>query len=89
MMLISTPELTEEGAKDLNTKIEELVKSLKGEVSKLDFWGKRKFAYEIKNMTEGYYSVFNFKLDPENMLKFKNKLKLTSGVVRYLIIMQS
>ena len=38
--------------KDLRSRIDEVAT-----IAEVDFWGRRRFAYEIANKTEGYYSV--------------------------------
>ena len=38
--------------KDLRSRIEEVAT-----IADVDFWGRRRFAYEIDHKTEGYYSV--------------------------------
>jgi small subunit ribosomal protein S6 len=85
IMTIYKADLGEEKAKALSKTLQELIVSLKGEVTEANFWGKRKFAYEIVHKTEGFYDVLNFDLDPANIDQFKTKLNLTEGLTRYLI----
>ena len=85
LMTIGKIDLGEKNAKNLSQTIQDLITSLGGVVEKSDFWGKRKFAYEIKGKTEGYYTVVQYQLDPKSIKEFKSKLNLTQGLVRYLI----
>ena len=85
IMTIYKLELGEQGAKDLSSKVQEAITATGGEVTATNFWGKRKFAYEIKHDTEGFYDVVNFNLEPSNLSKFEGKLKLMNSIVRYLI----
>lgn len=89
MMNIYKLELGEQGAKELSGKAHEMIESNGGKITASNFWGKRKFAYEIKGQREGFYDVINFELEPSKFKKFESKLKLTSGVLRYLITAQS
>jgi small subunit ribosomal protein S6 len=89
IMAIYKAELGEQGAKSLSDKVKSLIESLNGKVSKNDYWGKRKFAYEIKHQTEGYYDVMSFEMDSAEMAKFKTKLNQLTEVVRYLITAKS
>ena len=50
-----------------------------------NFWGKRKFAYEIKHDKEGFYDVMQFQFTPEKIQDLKTKMGLMTGVVRYLV----
>ena len=85
LMTIIKIELGEEKAKEVSKKIQELISSLSGKVIKVDFWGKRKLAYEVKHNTEGYYDVINFELSTDKVSKLKTKLNLMQEVLRYLI----
>jgi small subunit ribosomal protein S6 len=89
IMSIASVDLGDSGAKDFSKKVVDLINSLEGKVLKNDYWGKRKFAYEIKHKNEGYYDVTTFEMPVSNLKKFKTKLNLLSGLVRYLITAQS
>ncbi len=89
MMTIYKVDLGDQAAKDLSSKVQEMITSVEGKVSKAQFWGKRRFAYEMKNYQEGYYDVVNFELDPSKISKFKSKLNILNGLLRYLITAQS
>lgn len=89
IMTIYRIDLGEEKAKALSTTIQELITSLGGKVNGTKYWGKRKFSYEIEHNTEGFYDVINFELETKNISKFKSKLNLTEGLVRYLITAKS
>ncbi len=85
IMTVSGLGLGEDGARDVSNKVKDLISASKGKVLDSDFWGKRTFSYEVNHQKEGYYEVINFDLDPESMAKFKQKLNLINGLVRYLI----
>lgn len=88
-MVIYKAELGEQGAKSLSEKVQSTIKSLAGTVTKTDYWGKRRFAYEIKHQSEGYYDVLEFDLDNSEMAKLKSKLNLLTEIVRYLVTAKS
>ena len=75
----------EDKSKELSKKVQDMISSLEGVVENSNFWGKRKFAYEIKHNTEGFYDVINFEIDPLKIDSLKTKLNLVEGLVRYLI----
>ena len=89
IMTIYKIDLGDQAAKDLSTKTQELITSMEGKVIKSQFWGRRKFAYEIKGKQEGYYDVINFEIDSDKISKLKGKLNLLNGLLRYLISAQS
>jgi small subunit ribosomal protein S6 len=89
LMTIAKSSLTDQGAKDLSTQIQELVKSLDGKITKQDYWGKRKLAYEIAHNTDGYYDVLTVEMEGSALDKFKQKLSLMPELVRYLVTAKS
>ena len=85
MMTISKVALGEEGARELSNSIKDLITSLKGKILNSDFWGKRKFAYEIKHSQEGFYEVLEFEMGKDSIKDLKGKLNLQNDLVRYLV----
>lgn len=58
----------------------------KGQVTKIDRWGRRKLAYEIDRQREGYYVIMEANVDPSGLPEVERNLKLSSAILRYLII---
>jgi small subunit ribosomal protein S6 len=86
LMTIHRPDLAES---DVETKIGELESFLAGseaEVTKRDLWGKRRFAYEIDHLSEGYYTVVSFKAGAEAVAGVDRMLSLADEVVRHKIV---
>ena len=50
----------------------------------VDEWGKRRLAYPINYITEGYYVLVSFKSEPTFPLEFERVLGITEGVIRYM-----
>jgi small subunit ribosomal protein S6 len=67
-------------------KIEEVVRSLGGDVSKIDVWGKKHLAYPIQKKNEGIYVLFNFDLEPAQTFELKRVLGLRPNIYRQIII---
>ena len=47
-------------------------------------WGKRRLAYPINYITEGYYVLVNFKSEPEFPRELTRVFGITEGVIRYM-----
>jgi len=47
-------------------------------------WGKRRFAYPINYVTEGYYVLVTFKSEPSFPLELERVFGITEGVLRYM-----
>ena len=50
--------------------------------------GKRSLAYKIKNEAAGYYFDASFTINPEELVKLENALKLEDDVIRHLLILK-
>ena len=85
LMTIMKLSLGEDKAREVSNSIKDEISKLKGKIINSDFWGKRKFAYEINRDTEGFYEVVQFEVEPQSVSELKNKLNLQDGLVRYLI----
>ena len=69
----------------------ETVKSIiaeAGEVSDVDIWGMRKFAYPIEKLTEGYYVVMHFTAKPELPKELDRRLRISDNYMRHIIVNQ-
>ena len=47
-------------------------------------WGKRRLAYPINYVTEGYYVLVSYKSEPSFPLELERVLGITEGVLRYM-----
>ncbi|HZD23043.1 MAG TPA: 30S ribosomal protein S6 [Acidimicrobiia bacterium] len=86
LMTIHRPDLTEN---DFETKIGELETYLsdnEAEVTKRDVWGKRRFAYEIDHLSEGYYSVVSFRAGAKTVADVDRMLTFSDEVIRHKIL---
>ena len=50
-----------------------------------DQWGRRKLAYEVQHLREGYYVLTDFQFDPERVPELEGQLRISETVFRYLV----
>lgn len=55
-------------------------------IEDMGLWGRRRLAYPIDHKTEGYYVYIEFKSPPEFSKELQRVARLTSGVLRAIII---
>jgi small subunit ribosomal protein S6 len=84
ILVIVDPRPTDEDVTALLTQIGEQAKSLGIEVDKLDNWGKRRLAYDIRKQREGTYAVFDAKAEPSMVKELERQLRLNENVLRFL-----
>ena len=66
-------------------RIEVAITTDGGTVDSVEDWGKRKLAYEINYLSEGYYVLVKFTSAPEFPAELDRILGITDGVIRSLI----
>ena len=86
IMFILHPSSSDEEITQLVEQMEELVKNFKGEIDSIDRMGKKRLAYQIEKVPEGYYILFNLKGTRECIKEFERRLKVNERVIRYLTV---
>ncbi len=82
---IIDPVLGEEGIPAIVAKFKDLVEA-NGTLGEIEEWGKRRLAYPINKLTEGYYVLMNFESQPDFPAELDRIYKITDGIMRSLII---
>lgn len=86
LVFISDPELTEEELEKVADRAKETVEKQKGDIIRVQQWGKKKLAYKVRKQTQGYYTLINFAAPPEAIPELERILKLDERVLKYLIV---
>lgn len=85
VMFIVKP-LEEEATNAVITKFENLINNNGGQVEKIDRWGKKRLAYVVKDLTEGFYVLVNFTAVPATILELDRIMKITEDILKFMII---
>ncbi|HPZ44320.1 MAG TPA: 30S ribosomal protein S6 [Bacillota bacterium] len=86
VIFILRPDLDEEKNTEVIEKFKTLIESHGGEILKLDKWGKRKLAYEVKKFREGLYVLIQMKAESKVATELDRVFKITDEVLRHMII---
>ena len=87
VLYVLNPNLTEEETQAIVEKFKTLIEQ-NGTVDEMEEWGKRKLAYEINYLTEGYYVLVKFTSGPELPAELDRILGITEGVIRSMITLR-
>jgi len=82
-IFIINPDLSEEDIKGLIEKVSGIIQSLQGEVSKIEEWGKKKLAYEVKKLSKGYFVLLHFMGTSQVLAELERNLRLIDAVLKY------
>jgi small subunit ribosomal protein S6 len=86
VMVIIDAGLEDDAIRAVIDRAVELVKTKGGNPGRVDRWGKRRFAYELKHRLEGYYVLLEVTAEPPAMAELDRMLFLADEVVRHKVI---
>jgi len=84
ILVIIDPRPTDEEVAALLTRLGENLKGLGAEVGKVESWGKRRLAYDLRKQREGTYAVIEALAEPATMKEFERQLRLNEQVLRFM-----
>ncbi len=86
VLYIIKPDVEDEPRAQLIARFADVITNNGGEIEQTDEWGKRKFAYPINYIEEGYYVLVNFKAEPGFPAELERNFRITENVLRFIII---
>ena len=57
-----------------------------GTVTEVEDWGKKRLAYEIQHMKEGFYYFIQFEADAACPAELEKRVRIMDNVLRYLVV---
>jgi small subunit ribosomal protein S6 len=86
VMVILDPDLEERTVAPSLEQFLGVIRQAGGSVEKVDIWGRRKLAYEIKKRAEGIYAVIDLTSEPPAVQELDRQLNLNESVLRTKVI---
>lgn len=84
-VVIVDPRLEEAAIQQAVDKLTKVIQA-RGEMAKLDQWGRRRLAYEIDHLKEGHYFVANFKAEADLIEDLDRTLRIGEEYIRHKIV---
>jgi small subunit ribosomal protein S6 len=85
-IFILKPDVTNDAIGQANAKIRQVIETGGGVLLKVENWGRRKLAYEVKKQLKGVYVFFNYLGGAGLVEEVERNLHLTDTVIRYYTI---
>src|SRR5262245_45820780 len=82
-IFIVRPDLANEAIAAVNTKMRGVVEGGGGKLLKIENWGRRKLAYEVKKQLKGIYLFWKYLGDAGLVEEVERNLRLSDQVIRY------
>ena len=86
LAVVLRPDLDEEAKAAEMQKIQDLIVRFEGTVTKVDDWGKKRLAYPIQKLNEGFYAFIDFDAEGTPPAEIESRVRIMENVIRYLIV---
>ena len=87
LMYIIRPELDDETVQTTIDGVGALIESNGGELLKVTPWGKRRLAFEVNHLRDGYYVLTKLRLDGDRVTDIERSLRISDTVFRHLLVL--
>jgi small subunit ribosomal protein S6 len=85
LVCIVQPELDETAFKGVVDRVSSWISETGGSVDKVDIWGRRRLAYQIRKQREGQYVLLNVTLDPKSTSELERNIRYLEPVLRHML----
>lgn len=86
LAVVFNPNLDEAALASEFESVKALIERFEGTVEKVDDWGKRRLAYEIQKVNEGFYNFITFTAPSSAPAEIEQRMRIKEKVLRYLLL---
>ncbi len=84
--VVLDPQLDQSKIEEFVNQVQKTITDAGGTIRKVDHWGKKRMAYEIKKRQYGYYIYFLYESDGKIVAPMERTFRLNESVLRYLTV---
>ena len=88
LAVVVSAKLEDDARAEVIEKVKALVTRFGGNITDVDEWGKKRLAYEIQKMKEGFYYFIQFEADATAPAEIERHVRIMENVIRYLCVKQ-
>ena len=88
LAVVVSAKLEDDARAEVIEKVKALVTRFGGNITDVDEWGKKRLAYEIQKMKEGFYYFIHFESETTTPGEIEERIRIMDGVIRYLCVKQ-
>ena len=88
LALVVNARIEDDARAEAVDKVKALIERFGGVITNVDEWGKKRLAYEIQKMREGYYYFIQFDASAECPAEIERRIRIMEPVMRYLCVKQ-
>ena len=86
LALVVNAQIEDDARAAVVEKAKGYVERFGGQISEVEEWGKKKLAYDIQKMSEGYYYFIQFEAEPEAPAQIEENIRIMENVLRFLCV---
>ncbi len=88
LAVVVSAKMEDEERSAIVDKCKALIERFGGNITEVDDWGKKRLAYEIQKMKEGYYYFIRFDAESTVPIEIESRVRIMDNVIRYLVVRQ-
>ncbi|MDA8346523.1 MAG: 30S ribosomal protein S6 [Thermaerobacter sp.] len=88
LALVLRPDLDEEHQQSVIARYRQVIENHGGNVEEPNAWGKRRLAYEIKDIGDGFYFFVPYTADSTANAELDRLLRIDDNVLRYMVVVR-
>jgi small subunit ribosomal protein S6 len=88
LALVVNAKIEDDAREAVVNSVKDLITRFNGTITNVDDWGKKRLAYEIKKMHEGYYYFIQFDADSTVPSELDSRIRIMENVLRFLCVRQ-
>ena len=86
LALVVSAKIEDEARTATVEEVKALITRFGGTITDIADWGKKKLAYDIQKMSEGYYYFIQFDAEPTAPIEIESRVRIKENVIRFLCI---
>lgn len=86
LALIVSAKIEDDARAAVVEKVKEYITRFGGTVTEVEDWGKKKLAYDIQKMSEGFYYFIQFDAAAEVPAELEQSVRIMDNVLRFLCV---
>jgi small subunit ribosomal protein S6 len=85
-IIIINPNIEADAIESIIQNVQNLISENNCQITKLDKWGKRRLAYEVKGNKEGYYVLIDYTSESQFIQRLSQYCSLAENIIKYMTV---
>lgn len=88
LALVVSAKVEDDARAAIVEKVKGIISQFGGNITNVDEWGKKRLAYEIQKMKEGFYYFIKFDSESTAPAEIEDRVRIMENVIRFLCVKQ-